>query len=116
MKWIIPLYVLFLPYSCVSQKQGFESLSYAKTSLESIIKEFGSTINDSSGTYRKYYISLSKQYNNAKANYEAQRCSMKDCILNNNSQKKIKKCWQSKQLNVQNSLDSLQSILDAAYI
>jgi hypothetical protein len=105
-----------ISYNVFSQKKGFEGLAYAKTSLESIIKQYGATIPDSSKTYKDYYLPISKKYNAAKASYSAFLGAMKDCILNSNTEKKIKKCLQSRTLNIENNLDTLRSLFDNAYL
>ena len=115
MKYSVYLFFLFTCNFCLAQKKGFESLAFAKSKLESILKEYSSTIDSNSETYKAYYFPLSKQYNSAKAEYDAYRGSMKDCILNNNNRKKIISCLQTKQLNVKSSLDSLDNILEMAY-
>ena len=108
--------MLFVCNFCYAQKTGFESLAFAKSKLESILKQYNSVIDSNSNVNRQYYFPLSKQYNSAKAEYDSYRGSMKDCILNNNNRKKIISCLQTKQLNVKSSLDSLNSILEMAYL
>jgi hypothetical protein len=99
-----------------SQKKGFASLAFAKTSLESIVKQYGADIPDTSEVYKKYYLLISREYNEAKANYSAYLGAMKDCILNNDREKAIKGCLQKQTLNIEKNLDSLQVLFSNAYL
>jgi hypothetical protein len=113
--WGLILFLLISNQLC-AQKKGFESLAFAKTSLESIVKQYGSDIPDSSKVYKEYYLPISKQYNQAKASYAAYLGAMKDCILENDGEKKIKKCLQKQTLDIKKNLDSLQALFDNAYL
>jgi hypothetical protein len=107
---------LLIQINAYTQKGGLEFLSYAKSSMESVISNYASAIPDTSIVYKKYYLSLAKSYNSLKANYSGYRGSLKDCILNNNSKKKIQNCLAGKTIDIKGSLDTLQSVMDQAYL
>jgi hypothetical protein len=107
---------LFTCSTTFGQSKGFEFLSSSKSSLESIIKVYATTIPDTSETYKKYYLPLARNYNKAKSSFDGYRGSMKDCIMNNNTKRKIQQCLQEKVANIKEQLDSLGYILDMAYL
>lgn len=107
---------LILSLNTFSQTNGFEFLASSKTSLESIIKLYASSIPDTTETYKKYYLPLGFNYNKAKASYDGYRGAMKDCILNNKNQKQIQECLKTKMVDIKSQLDTLSAILNAAYI
>lgn len=116
MKLILIATSLFINTISYSQTKGFEFLASSKSSLESVIKTYANSITDTSETYKIYYIPLLKYYNKAKASYNGYRGAMKDCILSNESKKKIQRCLKSKSVNIQEQLDSLDNILNNAYL
>ena len=115
MKYFILAFLIFVSDRCFCQKKGFEFLSFAKSSLESVISDYAATIPDTSAVFKKYYIALARNYNKAKASYDGYRGAMKGCILDNNSKNKIVKCLQSKTVDIQGNLDTLETVLESAY-
>jgi hypothetical protein len=114
---IIFLFFLFIScFNCYSQSKGFEFLAASKSSLESVIRSYAKAIPDSSDTYKQYYLSLITNYNKAKASYDGYRGAMKDCILNNETKGKIQRCLQSKSVSIKSQLDSLDNVLERAYL
>jgi hypothetical protein len=116
MKSILIVLSLIIVNFSSGQTKGFEFLSASKSSLESIIKEYANSIPDTSETFKKFYLPLAKNYNKAKASYNGYRGAMKDCILNNETKSKIQKCLQSKSISIQSQLDTLNNILETAYL
>ena len=116
MKNFLTFLCLFISVASFSQKKGFEFLSSGKTSLESVIKTYASSIPDSSETFKKYYVALSRNYNKAKASYNGYRGAMKDCILNNDNKRKIQQCLRTKSVDIEGRLDTLDMILEQAYL
>ena len=114
LKLVVLLSFVTVGYS--QNKTGFASLAYAKTSLESIVKQYGAEIPDSSKVFKDFYLPISKQYNAAKANYEAFKGAMNDCILSNNTEKKTKQCLQRQTLNVEKNLDTLQGLFGSMFV
>src|SRR5579875_998390 len=113
---VLILICLLTGSAAMAQSKGFEFLSSSKSSLESVIKVYAKTIPDTSETYKKYYLALVRNYNKAKSSYDGYRGGMKDCIMNNNTKRKIQQCLQSKVVNIKQQLDSLSFILDMAYL
>jgi len=95
---------------------GIEALSYFKSKSESLILTFAANIPDTSKIYKEYNFKINMTYNDLKARYDQYRGFMKDCILSNSSIKKLKICLKSKNLSLKTQLDSLQSIINEAYI
>ena len=108
--------LLFLAHFTFAQKKGFEFLSYSKSAIESIVSNFSASIPDSSPVYKQFYLPFAKAYNKAKADYGGYRGFLKDCILDNGSKKGIQKCINSKTVDFKADLDTLQSVLETAYM
>jgi hypothetical protein len=97
-------------------KTGFETLKYFKSSLEGTIKLFVNKIPDSSNTYKKYFLKVGQQYNLARASFEGYKGKMINCISQKNTSKKIRACLSSESPNLDLYLDSLNTLLTAAYL
>jgi hypothetical protein len=95
---------------------GLEALSYFKSKTQSMIISFGANIPDSSKIFKEYNLKINECYNEVKARYDQYRGFMKDCILDNSSTKKLKLCLKSKNLSLKLLLDSLQGLINDAYI
>jgi hypothetical protein len=116
MKFAFIILLISLEKVALSQTKGFEFLSSAKSSIESIISNYSAQIPDTSPVFKAHYLQLAKAYSKAKADYSGYRGAMKDCILDNNSKKNIQKCISSKAVNISSDLDTLRSVLETAYM
>ena len=121
--FVTPIIILFIaslvPKLDFAQKDslnGIEALSFFKSRSQSMILTYGANIPDTSKIYRESNLKINFAYNDVKSKYDQYRGFMKDCIINNTSIKKLKECLKSKNLELKNQLDSLQGLIQKAYL